>query len=483
MSFGATGAAPASTCEKCGKALEAGARFCTGCGTAIESRDALAVEAPTAAGEELLWEAMKVSLAENSGIPAMPLLQKALALGLAPRDQAQAHLCLGEGYREIVGNSGIPWQKMVEANEFRQGILEIEKALEVDRAGSLGFFEEPLNIGRLKDLDHMYNMEAMAKEKQEGADAAITFLAPKMRAVEHLSRPPLLLSLSRLAEFYKDTGAVEDARRCLHKILKTEPLYPADEERNREVRGKARQMLDEIQRQFQQSPEAPEAFPSQKRGTSMTQPSADVHLKRAYGFIQEVDRATENFRQRAIAHDTQVESDQPFLQGMVTTIKGNQQLKQQKTSLVNDLQLANQEIDRAVSVDREATVQTADGTFSALQLRALITYMNGQIEMIWGKSEDAKRLLNSSLQVVELPDAHYMLGLLYESEYKPADALKHFERCLELDPGGELSVSALREANAMKNYKKKFRGNWLLLIVLTLFYIIPGVIYFWKKYK
>jgi tetratricopeptide (TPR) repeat protein len=483
MSFGATGAAPAAKCNKCGKAFEAGARFCTGCGTAIGPTDALANKAPNTAGEEFLWEAMKVSLAENSGIPAMQLLQKALELGLAPRDQAQAHLSLGEAYREVVGNSGLPWQNMVEASEFRQGILEIEKALEIDRAGSLGFFEEPLNVGRLKDLDHMYNLQAIAKEKQQGAAAAIAYLAPKMRAVEHLSRPPCLLSLLKLAEFYKDTGAIEDASRCLRKILKTEPLYPADGERNGELREKAQQMLSEIQGQSRQFPQAPGAVPSQKRGTSMSQPSADVHLKRAYGFIQEVDRATENFRQRAIAHDAQIENDQPFLQGMVTTIKGNQQLKQQKSSLVNDLQLANQEIDRAVSLDREATLDTADGTFSALQLRALITYMNGQLEMIWGRSEDAKRLLNSSLQMFELPDAHYMLGLLHESDYQPAEALKHFERCLELDPAGELSVSALREANAMRNYKKKFRGNWLLLIVLTLFYIIPGVIYFWVKYK
>jgi tetratricopeptide (TPR) repeat protein len=212
-------------------------------------------------------------------------------------------------------------------------------------------------------------------------------------------------------------------------------------------------------------------------------PGADVHLKRAYGFIQEVERATEDFRQRAIAHDAQIERDQPFVQGMVATIKGNQQLKQQKASLVNDLQLANQEIDRAVSVDKDATVDTTDGTFSALHLRTFVTYMNGQLEMIWGKSEDAKRLLNSSLQIVELPDAHYMLGLLHESDYQPAEALKHFERCLELDPAGELSVSALREANAMRNYKKKFRGSWPLFIFLLFLYIVPCVIYFWKKYK
>jgi tetratricopeptide (TPR) repeat protein len=470
MSFGATGAAPSASCMKCGKALKVEARFCTGCGTAIESIEAPAVETQNPAAHELFCEAITVTLAKNSGIPAMPLLQRALALGLSPRDQAQAHLALGEGYREIVGNSGLPWQKIVEASEFRDGILEIEKALEIDRAGSLRFFEEPLNIGRLEDLDHMYNLEAIAKEKQEGTEAAIMYLAPKMRAIEHLRRPPLLLSLLRLAEFYKDTGAIENASKCLRQILKTEPLYPADEERNGELRGKAQEMLGEIQKQFRQSPQAPGAVQSQMRGINMTQPSADVHLKRAYGFIQEVEKATEGFRQSAVAHSALVESDEPFLQGMVSTVRGNRQLK-------------HQEVDRAVSLDADATVETADGTFGARHLRAFITYMSGQLEMIWGRSEEAKRILSNSLQIVEFPDAHYMLGLLHESDYQPAEALKHFERCLELDPSGELSVSALREANAMRNYKKKFRGSWLLFFILLLFYIVPGVIYFLVKRK
>lgn len=217
--------------------------------------------------------------------------------------------------------------------------------------------------------------------------------------------------------------------------------------------------------------------------TQTAQPSADVHLKRAYGFIQEVERTTEDFRQRAIAHGAEVDTDQPFLRGMASTIKGNRQLNQQKASLANDLQLASQEIDRAVNLDVDAKIDTKDGIFGALQLRALITYMSGQLEMIWGRSEDAKHFFNGSLEIVEFPDAHYMLGLLHESDYQPAEALRHFERCLELDPAGELSVSALREASAMRKYKKKFRGSWLMLIILLFLWIVPGVVYFIWKYK
>jgi len=213
----------------------------------------------------------------------------------------------------------------------------------------------------------------------------------------------------------------------------------------------------------------------------MTPPSADVHLKRAYRLIKEVEGATEEFRQAAISFDSRVERDPGF--GMVSMLKANRQLERHKASLLNDLQLASQEIDRAVGLDQDATIDTGEGKLGALELRALITYFHGLLEMIWGRRKEAKRLLNNCSQMVEFPHAHYMLGLLHEADYESAEALKHFERCLELDPSGELSTSALREANEMRNYRKKFRGSWLLLILLLIYGIIPGIIYFRMKYK
>ena len=73
--------------------------------------------------------------------------------------------------------------------------MEIEKAFELDRVGSLGFFAQPLNIGGLKHLDLMYLLAAEAKQEHEGTDAAIAYLAGKLKVVDYLSRPPLLQSL------------------------------------------------------------------------------------------------------------------------------------------------------------------------------------------------------------------------------------------------------------------------------------------------
>lgn len=105
--------------------------------------------------------------------------------------------------------------------------------------------------------------------------------------------------------------------------------------------------------------------------------------------------------------------------------------------------------------------------------------------MIWGKAKDAEPLLKKSLEFVDFADAHYMLGILCEDEGRPADALYHFEKCLEIDPNGNLSVPALREANAMRNYRKRFRGNWLVLLLLA--FVPPpfvwSIVYFFAKRK
>ncbi len=215
----------------------------------------------------------------------------------------------------------------------------------------------------------------------------------------------------------------------------------------------------------------------------MVEATADVHLKRAYGFLEEVEGATEEFRQQAISYSNEMETDQPFLQGMISARRGSKQLQQRKGSLINDLQLADQEIDRAVRLDNEVSIETKHGSINAVVMRSLIAFMNGQLEMIWGNSERAQQLFNTSIQILELPDAHYMLGLLYESEYKPTEALRHFERCLELDPAGTFSVSALREANAMKNYTRRFRGSWGIFFLLLLFFFPGAFLYFFMKRK
>jgi tetratricopeptide (TPR) repeat protein len=208
----------------------------------------------------------------------------------------------------------------------------------------------------------------------------------------------------------------------------------------------------------------------------------EIHLRRAWGFITEVENATEKLRERALQHNALVEQDQPFVASLVRISRSSGDLKREKGALVSDLQLATQELDQAASLNPNAVVHVDSANLGIKSLQAMILYLSGQIEMIWGTSRVAKETFYRSVQIADLPEARYMLGLIYESEYNPAQALKEFEKCLELDPDGEFSVPALREANAMRNYKKRFRGSWGLFFLLLLIWPV-AIVYFAVQYK
>lgn len=56
-----------------------------------------------------------------------------------------------------------------------------------------------------------------------------------------------------------------------------------------------------------------------------------MHLKRAFGFVAEVEKVTEDFRRRA-SYTNGMDDEQPFLQGMLDARRGSKQLEQQKVT-------------------------------------------------------------------------------------------------------------------------------------------------------
>src|ERR1700674_4055179 len=215
----------------------------------------------------------------------------------------------------------------------------------------------------------------------------------------------------------------------------------------------------------------------------MTQPQAVVHLKRSYDLGKVVESKTENLRSRAASHDANLDADQPFLQIMWTGIAGKRKLGADKAELVRDLELATSEMEKAVSLDPAVSIETEDGPFNGTNLRAAIWLLYGQIEMCWGTLQMARQHLEYSLKVFELPETEFMLGAVCESQFQPTPAIQYYERYLELAPNGEFSVAALRAAHNLRNYRKRFRGDWTLLILSLVLCFPIAIIYFILKYK
>jgi tetratricopeptide (TPR) repeat protein len=210
--------------------------------------------------------------------------------------------------------------------------------------------------------------------------------------------------------------------------------------------------------------------------------SGNIYLTRAYGFITEAEKSIAQVRACAVAHDPQAKSDPP-LEWLIEGLRGLAQYDK----LPNDLGLASQQIEQASATDSNAYIATSEGTLNAAHLRSRIFIVWGQLSLIGRNMDFAKHYLNSSIPIAEFSYAHYLLGLLYECQYDFADALRHFERCLEVEPIGDLSLPALREANAMrialKNYRKSFRGSWETFWWLLVLCWPAAVVYFIKKRK
>ncbi len=215
----------------------------------------------------------------------------------------------------------------------------------------------------------------------------------------------------------------------------------------------------------------------------MSQTPTVAYLRRAYGLITGVSEKTEDLRQHVLAHEASAQQDQPFVAGMVSTFQSGRRLGSEKANLKADLDLAISEIDRAQAADPDAAIDTKDGTLQAKHLRANALLLHGVIEGLHGTSALARQYLGQSIQVADSAGANYWMALLYEGDHDPANALAYYERCLALDPDGEYSVAALRSANEMRNYRKKFRGSWGMFGCLLLLFFPVAIVYYVVKTK
>ena len=211
----------------------------------------------------------------------------------------------------------------------------------------------------------------------------------------------------------------------------------------------------------------------------MTVANAEVHLRRAYGLIHGVEQQLEQFRSQMMRHSANVNADEPFVSGMITAFQGSRRIAAEKAALRQDIDLAWAEIDRASQIDSSAKIE-ADGTaFDIIALRAGANLVAGELELSSGQFEPAKQCLRQSIELLDNASAHYMLGLISEEQYNPTEAVAEFEKCLQLEPDGELSVRALRDANRMRNYRKQFRGTWGTFgCLLTVFFPLAFLYYF-----
>ena len=115
----------------------------------------------------------------------------------------------------------------------------------------------------------------------------------------------------------------------------------------------------------------------------MTRPAqnAEVHLKRAYAMLSEVETATDELDSRAREHDEKIDASQDY--SLLSSIGAGIQLTKQKSALISDLDLAAQELEHAQRLDRSVTIplEKTETRIGIPAVRAGIEYELGLIEL------------------------------------------------------------------------------------------------------
>jgi tetratricopeptide (TPR) repeat protein len=213
---------------------------------------------------------------------------------------------------------------------------------------------------------------------------------------------------------------------------------------------------------------------------------AKQFLIRALQLLQNIESQIGSFRTQVVRHDAQLNSEHvpvSAIGDVVQSWRNAGTIGAQKTELVRDLQIVDNELRQAESADPQVTVEFEGADIGIEPARAYMLLLNGQIEMLWGNSDRAIQLLTESCSHQEMAATHFMLGLAFESQYRPKESLFHYEKCLALEPTGDYAISALREAEAMRSYKRRFRGSWGAFGCLFIFFFPFAIVYYMVKRK
>jgi tetratricopeptide (TPR) repeat protein len=147
------------------------------------------------------------------------------------------------------------------------------------------------------------------------------------------------------------------------------------------------------------------------------------------------------------------------------------------SAILKTLKLANKQLDKAEQENRDArvSVKTTEGDekeFSIPILRATSLMYEGLANGFGlGKKTAAVNLIERSLALVDnLPNAHYVLGLIYADLGQKAKALSALQRAAQLDPNNQEYRKTVDELEDMSTARLKlgaFQGSWKVMGALS----------------
>ncbi len=166
----------------------------------------------------------------------------AIQMGLPEDTEMVGRFFLGEVLFNVATQESKSNYECVRSPNCIEGLAQMEKAIAIDRQGAYGYFADPVNRSRLRQLDSIYTSVVFAMPQGQDDSEKINYLEAKLGLFTYLASCPLLRVLRKLAEMYSLAGQKEKARICFRTIDESEPVDRIDED------GKEKALREEAHR-------------------------------------------------------------------------------------------------------------------------------------------------------------------------------------------------------------------------------------------
>lgn len=160
--------------------------------------------------------------------------RRATCDGLPADDEMKAKLCIGKALDQWSSGLELPLPQWVALPEIQEVVDTIESALEIDRTGGFGFFDDPKNRCQLRRIDMIYMAKGGILSIEKGRDdcisdeASLAYWEQKLPLCRHLKSSPLLSTLVEAGYAYSRTGKKDKAIECFESVLTAAPVNPFD---------------------------------------------------------------------------------------------------------------------------------------------------------------------------------------------------------------------------------------------------------------
>lgn len=212
--------------------------------------------------------------------------------------------------------------------------------------------------------------------------------------------------------------------------------------------------------------------------------SQEIMLKTAFSYIEEVEKALEEFSGAVASESQNADSafEAGFMRGIGTAFKGQWKVGKEKEKLMKNLHLAENVLKSIEQKTPDAQLEVEEDVFTIPAMKAIVHELRGRICVIAGELKRAEAYFKDSLNYFEEPGTYYWLALVLEETKEPRKACEMYQKCIDVatdmsqridgvaERTEKLIITARKDLQKLESAKIGngwFVGSWKVFLILA----------------